>query len=256
MKKVRILQAKASSGAKALVEKLREAGVDALRLKVNGSTYKGHPSHFILNWGSSQRRSIREGIALFNQPEATVKASDKVTALSLIEDAVPSTTYHDMATQWVNDGYVVYCRKLTRASEGRGIIVARTIDEMVTAPLYTRGVTVDREIRVHVFDGEVIDYAQKKKMNSERRVEEGIELDTDVRNLKGGWIFARQGVEIPEDAKEVSISAVAALGLDFGAVDVIITEQGQPLVLEVNTAPGLEGTTLERYTNAILSKIQ
>ena len=53
--------------------------------------------------------------------------------------------------------------------------------------------------------------------------------------------------------KEKRNAAIKALGLDFGAVDIIYNEaEDQHYVLEVNTAPGLEGTTLQKYTEAIL----
>ena len=46
----------------------------------------------------------------------------------------------------------------------------------------------------------------------------------------------------------IAVNAVKALGLDFGAVDIIYNEkENQYYVLEVNTAPGLEGTTLIKY---------
>ena len=35
------------------------------------------------------------------------------------------------------------------------------------------------------------------------------------------------------------MKAMEAVGLDFGAVDVVITEDGTPYVLEINTAPEL-----------------
>jgi predicted ATP-grasp superfamily ATP-dependent carboligase len=44
-------------------------------------------------------------------------------------------------------------------------------------------------------------------------------------------------------------AALDASGLDFGAVDVILTKQGKAYVLEINTAPGLEGTTVTDYAN-------
>jgi D-alanine-D-alanine ligase-like ATP-grasp enzyme len=49
---------------------------------------------------------------------------------------------------------------------------------------------------------------------------------------------------------EHSISAVNTLGLDFGAVDLIVAKDGRVYVLEVNTAPGIEGITLEKYVKA------
>ena len=47
-----------------------------------------------------------------------------------------------------------------------------------------------------------------------------------------------------------------AVGLKIGAVDIIWNElENKCYVLEINTAPGLEGTTLVKYTEAILKEI-
>ena len=49
----------------------------------------------------------------------------------------------------------------------------------------------------------------------------------------------------------MGIDAVSALGLDFGAVDIIEDADGKLYVLEVNTAPGLEGQTLTLMAEAL-----
>src|SRR5690606_28831158 len=84
-----------------------------------------------------------------------------------------------------------------------------------------------------------------------------------VRSLDNGWVHAHDALHLPGDFRQVisdaSIRAVEALGLDFGAVD-IIAQFGKKYtdklygfaVLEVNTAPGLANqVTLEAYTNEI-----
>lgn len=40
-------------------------------------------------------------------------------------------------------------------------------------------------------------------------------------------------------------------GLDFGAVDIVESREGNAAVLEVNTSPSLEGQTLDSYVNMI-----
>ena len=73
-------------------------------------------------------------------------------------------------------------------------------------------------------------------------------VNWQVRNLDGGFIFAREGVVEAPEASEEALKAVAALGLDFGAVDIMYNaRENKYYVLEVNTAPGLAGTTLEGY---------
>jgi len=48
------------------------------------------------------------------------------------------------------------------------------------------------------------------------------------------------------------------LGLDFGAVDVVMSKgrNSLPYVLEVNCAPGLQGTTLTNYKKAVIQWLQ
>ena len=84
-----------------------------------------------------------------------------------------------------------------------------------------------------------------------------MEFDGYVRNLANGWVFCRDNVVEPDGLRDAAVSACAALGLDFGAVDIIWNErENKCYVLEVNTAPGLQGTTLENYANAIAAWIK
>ena len=47
-----------------------------------------------------------------------------------------------------------------------------------------------------------------------------------------------------------------AIDLQFGAVDIIWNEkENKCYVLEINTAPGLVGTTLTKYTEAFTKEI-
>lgn len=256
---VRILRAKVSDGATALNSKLVELGHNSKKIKITGSRYRGKTGQFVINWGSTAAGTITDAPIMLNSPEAVVLASDKVKTFQTLKRAdmgqnIPRfTTSTAEAGRWITEDLEdVYCRTLTRASEGRGIVIATDIDELVSAPLYTAKVEVERELRVHVVRGEVIDFAQKKKMSSERREEENIdEVNTDIRSHNNGWVFARVGVELSESTRDVAIKAIGALGLDFGAVDIAITPQGVAKVYEVNTAPGLEGTTLDSYANAL-----
>ena len=47
-------------------------------------------------------------------------------------------------------------------------------------------------------------------------------------------------VELSEDQSEIAVRAAETLGLDIAGVDMLDSSRG-PLVLEVNSSPGLEG---------------
>jgi glutathione synthase/RimK-type ligase-like ATP-grasp enzyme len=177
--------------------------------------------------------------------------TDKLTQLKTFKDngiSCPEfTTDRAVATGWLSDGPVV-CRRLLRASEGRGIVVAENADQLVAAPLYTRYVKKKKEFRVHVLNGQVIDVQEKRK----RKGHEG-DRDTRVRNLANGYVFCRDGITEPDGLRDLAVKASNALGYNVGAVDIAFNERNNLLVvLEVNANPGMEGTTLENYSNNIV----
>lgn len=156
------------------------------------------------------------------------------------------TTDRNVAATWLADSAVV-CRTLLRASEGRGIVIAESVEELVAAPLYTRYVKKKKEFRVHVLNGQVIDVQEKRK-----RKDFADERDTRVRNVANGYVFCRDGVVEHPELRPLALAAVGSVGYNLGAVDIIFNERSNSLyVLEVNATPGMEGTTLERYADAI-----
>jgi len=148
------------------------------------------------------------------------------------------------ASEWLKQGHTVVCRTVLNGHSGNGIIIAENEDELVKAPLYTRYVKKQNEYRVHVFNGKMI-HKQRKARRLDVPDEE---VDWKVRNHDNGFIFQIEDFDLPEDCEKQAIAAVEALGLDFGAVDVVYNGKEQKAyVLEVNSAPGLSGTTLDKY---------
>jgi len=140
---------------------------------------------------------------------------------------------------------------------GEGIIVFNGNESRPRAPLYVEYIEKKYEYRAIVVGDNVVDFKQKKKRASARDeggnvIEESrIEHDEHVWNVNGGYIFARDGVRHPDGIDDLSVDAIKALGLTYGAVDIIEDHDGKLYVLEVNTAFGLEGTTVELVGNAI-----
>lgn len=130
--------------------------------------------------------------------------------------------------------------------------ISESVPDLPDAPLYTLGVQNHGEYRVHVFNGEVILYQKKsRRVNDDGEVVTAEGEEADVRNLASNWVYRTGNLRRLERIEELAINAVDALGLDFGAVDIIKNENGEVMVLEVNTAPGLGNTeTLEAYVRA------
>jgi len=140
-------------------------------------------------------------------------------------------------------------RKLLNSSEGKGIEIFDETDPVPRAPLYTQYVPKKKEFRVHVFNNRVIDISEKRK----RSGFEG-ERNTQVRNTNNGYVFCRDSINTPDGLGDLAKGAVAAIQRTQGAVDIIWNEKKNKLyVLEVNSNPGMEGTTLVKYAEAILN---
>lgn len=162
------------------------------------------------------------------------------------------TNSREVAQAWIDEGRTVMCRKLLMSSEGKGIVVAGSKEELVPAKLYTKYVPKKEEYRVHVFNGQVIDVQQKRK----RRGFED-ERNTKVRNLANGYVFCRDNINEPEGLRTQAVKACNALRYNLGAVDIAYNvKNNQLVVLEVNANPGMQGTTLDKYADAIIRSMK
>lgn len=88
------------------------------------------------------------------------------------------------------------------------------------------------DIRAFVVDGEVVGAMKRQGKEGEFR-----------SNLHRGG--SAMQIQLTEEEKQTAIKAAAAVGLGIAGVDMLQSSRG-PLVLEVNSSPGLEG--IERAT--------
>lgn len=210
----------------------------------------------IVNWGTSHPLIIRHDTRIINSPSAVAVACSKLYSLrqlsSLEVPCLEFTEDQNVALQWLVDGSSVVCRDILNGKGGAGIRIinrkawhrgGRPAPDFGAARLYTRYFPKVQEVRVHVFDDAILGIAEKRK----RLGQPG---DYWVRSHSRGWIFAEARAEFGE-AKDLARHAIQALGLNFGAVDIGINANGSVVVFEVNTAPGLEGRTLEAYVEAL-----
>lgn len=105
--------------------------------------------------------------------------------------------------------------------------------------------TFTQEFRIHSFLGRSI-RAGKKAIR-----ENFANPSTWVRSWDGGWRIVYDGVSANQAQRDLAHRAVAALGLQFGAVDIGQKADGTLMVLEVNRAPGLDGGTITSYRDAV-----
>lgn len=250
-KALRILPYKADShGARIMAE-----GLDALRLRLPVTYEPPRNGVVVVNWGNTNAgaldlhtRDFRK-LRWINYPGAVKNASNKLVSLNTFRAAgVPTleyTTDIDEARRWAEEGTVIQ-RNIVNGSRGAGIVVCRGgVMPSENGRLWTKYFRKVAEYRVHVVGGHVILVHQKRKRS-------GVDADRFVRSYENGWVFCTENVECPNEVKHAAINAVAALCLDFGAVDVAYSKKNGVAVFEVNTAPGLDGpTTQQAYIDAI-----
>lgn len=227
-----------SKSAKALAEEL-----GGKVLKREGSKFVAKPSDVIINWGdpdyplfvTENNKDLRKAT---NKLQFFKKMAENVTSSMIIPN------FWENKLDIPLSAYPIVCRCVLAGHSGDGIVIAESPDDLVDAPLYVQYMKKKDEYRVHCASDQIISI-QKKARKLEVSDDD---VNWRVRNLAGGFIYKRDGIDPPANVTAAATTALGASGLDFGAVDVIWNEQsGKAYVLEINTAPGLEGTTVKDY---------
>lgn len=244
----------ASGGLKNLQDTLQEMAPDyrILRVRKDSERYKQRASDVIITWGNigpSQYETEMEY-------QAKKIACNKLKTFQVFKDKNVNhpdwTTDPAVAAGWcIAEGKTVVARTILDGHSGEGIVLLGPdnyhSEAPVSCPLYVIYKKKKHEFRVHVFNNQVIDIVQKKRKADAESV------NNQIRNHQNGWVYCREDITIPAGVTDLALQAVQALGLKHGAVDIIYNEkEDKCYCLEVNTAPGIEGTTCVAYSTAIL----
>jgi glutathione synthase/RimK-type ligase-like ATP-grasp enzyme len=215
-------------------------------LKRENSKYIRRPGDVVINWGDSKAGNL----SCLNLGGNVATAANKYQSFLRLREAgvnVPRFSSDKGTVDW--DGLTVVRHKLTGHS-GEGIEL-RDASDLPNAPLYVEYVPKKAEYRVHVVGKRVVLVQRKAR---DPRCDNP---NWKVRNHDNGFIFVRNDVDPDPQVVEQAVKAVVALGLDFGAADIIWNEkQKRAVVLEVNTAPGLEGSTINDYAQGFRQLLQ
>ena len=266
MSKLLVLPYKSSS--KSAVVIANELGCK--RMNLTNSRVVDNPNTSIINWGNSTTNlSHLPSVKVYNVSENVRLASHKLDffkAITQYNDAnqdspvsIPDwTSKVSVARRWYTEGNDVVVRNVMQGHSGDGLelisydesILAK--DAVPKAPLYTKYIKKRDEYRVHVVGREAIFLQRKAPKYSDSRI-----VDYQIRNASNGFIFVTEGLTPNPLVESEAVKAVVALGLDFGAVDVIWNERrGKATVIEVNTACGLTSNKgIERYKRALESML-
>lgn len=222
--------------------RLRDA-LGASRIKVRGNPWRPRrnaPRPSLVVWGGVLERQVPNNVNIIqNGPPINKLEQYRRFAEALPNNHPEFTTDKEQARQWANRGKVL-ARQTLSGHSGEGIEEFNGQD----APVYVRYYPKDTEVRVQVFDGDVLLITQKRRRN-------GHPGNSTVRNHHNGYIYSIQlsdWLDVPE-IQQLSRIACAACGYRWGGVDILCRRERNPsyIVLECNAAPGLEGRTLNTY---------
>lgn len=181
-----------------------------------------------VNWGRATADTILN-------PDISTVTNKRVMRELFRDHSVPAPELMNVAqaSLYVDSGGTVIGRP-DKHSRKRGFWLCKTMDDVQRALRGTRikqpashfmqFIEHDAEFRVHIFRGRSIRMSQKKFAEGSDRLYTMIKPTGDVRAVR-----------------RAAKAAVKAVGLDFGAVDVLRAGD-QVYVLEVNAAPGLGGS--------------
>lgn len=241
------------------------------------------PHTVVINFGGGALplRPHADTVVL-NPPDKVAASANKLRTFELLKAAnvphVKWTTSVEDVRAWLAKGASVLARLSLSSSSGRGIRVIRPAQagedggtgvavDVCSAPLYTRYFPKTHEFRVHVVNGKAIDLTEKKLKEEFRENRENRSL---VRSFDNGWVHAHDSLSLAATTdlgtiKQLGVDAVRAVGLDFGAVDILaclsVPDSGgnrslsKAVVCEVNSAPGIENEATKNAYVAAFNEI-
>lgn len=176
---------------------------------------------------------------------AITRSRDKLRALQLLSKAqvgIPKTVFSretDAVDDLIDHVGVPAIIKLTSSTQGNGVVLAETkkAAKSVIQAFYVNDTSfliqefvkesAGVDIRAFVVGNQIVASMERQS------------LDDDFRsNIHQGG--TGRVVKLTEVEKKTALRAAKAMGLPICGVDLMRSERG-PLVLEVNSAPGLEG---------------
>jgi len=180
------------------------------------------------------------------ESQALVRSRDKLRSLQLLCRAgvgMPKTTFSNFSknVEHVVDsvGGAPVVLKLLEGTQGLGVILADSKNAAGSVMEAFNGLEAriivqefikeagGADIRAFVVDGEIVGAMKRQGKEGEFR-----------SNLHRGG--SANIIDLSEEEAETALVAVKAMGLGVAGVDMLQSKNG-PLVLEVNSSPGLEG---------------
>ena len=186
------------------------------------------------------------GVYTPNASDAILRARDKLRCHQLLAKqgiGLPRTVFGDNPDDTADLLHMLgkppHIIKLTEGTQGNGVILAERISSSRSVIEAFRGLYANflvqefigeakgSDVRCFVVGSEVVASMRRQARKGEFR-----------SNLHRGG--SAKAVQLNDEERETAIRAAKVMGLNVAGVDLLRSKRG-PLVLEVNSSPGLEG---------------
>lgn len=208
-------------------------------------------------FGSSLVRHFESiGVFCVVSSEAILQSRNKWTSFQILAAArvpVPKTVLgnaYDIEAVLANFGRKPVIIKMLQGTHGHGVILADTYNSAISTIETLKEINVrfviqefieesnGEDLRVIIVDGVIVAAMKRKSKEGEFR-----------SNLHRGG--SSELIQLTYEEEHIALRAAKALRLGVCGVDILQSKRG-PLVLEVNSTPGLEG--IETTTGKNISK--
>lgn len=200
----------------------------------------------VLAWGSDVEWASAQQRGTILQQNLQLNKLNELIALELDGIRVPPFRFEAPPPQ--EEGWLP---RRVNHSHGRDFL-----EPPALPAFWTKKLELTEEYRVHVFrfsedDTRILRWGKKVPRHEQAH--------PWVRSDEAGWrlSYGLPSESLPKGIRPAAKAAVNALRYDWGAVDIGLTSDGKPVVLEVNSAPGLDegGQTILRYAEAIKERL-
>ena len=189
------------------------------------------------------------GDFVINKSDAIKSSRDKLRSLQLLAKHgidIPITGYasHTMDIHDVIEkvGKTPLIMKLLQGTQGNGMVLAETMKAAESVMNAFKQVDADILIQEFIKESSGVDIRAivvgKKVVAAMQRVAPEGEFRSNVH--RGA---ATKHINLTQEEEEIAIKSTKILGLSVAGVDLMRSKRG-PLVLEVNSSPGLQGIEL------------
>lgn len=215
---------------------------------VSGSDYGSVSDCYLFRWGCTSTIHNQGGVKVVNNAESIHRVFNKAEfRMTLAEKGLAPRTWTDFVDFMIEkDDTQTWIIRPTKHKAGESFFhretvvgIAEVVKELGKCYI-SEFIPKKKEYRVYVTSGRIVAIADKKP--------------TDPSNPfwgcvgEGKFEYVGWG-DWNLDLVRTCLEGFALSGLDFGAIDVVLSSDGRPLILEINTSPEITSYYGKRVAN-------